>query len=259
MSKYESWSVNDVVQELNSSGFESSVSSCFSRHEILGNVLPLMEDEHLKEIGVTDPGQRLHVLKWIFDLTKDSPLRTQNPEISYRPQPKPKFTPTSSPSKSPEPSYSNQSPTKSQFSNSMSKTQSPNSMTKTQSPTSKPTTASSKNRQAPTRSSTNSMPTSSKPQNRPQTASNQENVPKFKRDHDKMVEQIRAARKYAAYQKAVEEGRAVGPPPELPPIEEPPDLVPCPYCGRKFGEEAARRHIPVCERTFSSSNRPRRK
>ena len=75
-----------------------------------------------------------------------------------------------------------------------------------------------------------------------------------------MVEQIRAARKYAAYQKAVEEGRAVGPPPELPPIEEPPDLVQCPYCGRKFGEEQARRHIPVCERSsFTKQNRSHKK
>lgn len=79
-------------------------------------------------------------------------------------------------------------------------------------------------------------------------ATNEENVPKYKRDHDKMVENIRAARKYAAYMKAVDEGRAVGPPPELPPIEEPEGLVQCPNCGRKFGEEAASRHIPVCER-----------
>ena len=88
-------------------------------------------------------------------------------------------------------------------------------------------------------------------------ASKNENVPKCKRDHDKMVEQIRAARKYAAYEKAVEEGRAVGPPPELPPIEEPEGLVPCPYCGRKFGEDAAKHHIPVCERMNSKRGNPR--
>ena len=31
------------------------------------------------------------------------------------------------------------------------------------------------------------------------------------------------------------------------------DLVPCNYCGRKFREEAAERHIPLCERKFKDS------
>jgi hypothetical protein len=85
---------------------------------------------------------------------------------------------------------------------------------------------------------------------------NPENVPKYKRDHDKMVETIRAARKYAAYEKAVQEGRAVGPPPELPPIEEPPGLVQCPNCGRKFGEDAYHHHAGVCERMNANKRTP---
>ncbi|OHT13843.1 hypothetical protein TRFO_43228 [Tritrichomonas foetus] len=72
---------------------------------------------------------------------------------------------------------------------------------------------------------------------------------KYKQEHQKLVEALRAARKYQAYEKAREEGRAVGPPPELPKYEiEDDDRVPCPYCGRKFGAEAAQRHISVCER-----------
>ena len=71
----------------------------------------------------------------------------------------------------------------------------------------------------------------------------------FRAQHEKLVESLRAARKYQAYEKAKEEGRAVGPPPEMPKYEpEDDDRVSCPYCGRKFGEEAAKRHITVCER-----------
>lgn len=72
---------------------------------------------------------------------------------------------------------------------------------------------------------------------------------KFKQEHEKLVEALRAARKIQAYEKAKEEGKAVGPPPELPKYEiADDDRVPCPYCGRKFGAEAAQKHIAVCER-----------
>lgn len=72
---------------------------------------------------------------------------------------------------------------------------------------------------------------------------------KFKQEHEKLVEALRAARKIQAYEKAKEEGKAVGPPPELPKYEiADDDRVPCPYCGRKFGAEAAQKHISVCER-----------
>jgi hypothetical protein len=71
-----------------------------------------------------------------------------------------------------------------------------------------------------------------------------------------MVEQMRAARKYAAYEKAKEEGRAVGPPPELAPIEEPEGMMPCPICGRRFGEAGYRSHVPVCERMNAGKKPP---
>jgi hypothetical protein len=79
---------------------------------------------------------------------------------------------------------------------------------------------------------------------------------KYKIEHEKLVESLRAARKYAAYEKAKEEGRAVGPPPELPKYEmADDDRVMCPYCGRKFAEEAAARHMPVCQR-MNGGNAP---
>ncbi|EAY20888.1 hypothetical protein TVAG_437140 [Trichomonas vaginalis G3] len=72
-------------------------------------------------------------------------------------------------------------------------------------------------------------------------------VPKYKLQHQELVKAMRAARKLQAYQDAVERGEAVGPPPEMPKIElVDDDRVQCPHCGRKFGEEQARRHIPNC-------------
>lgn len=80
---------------------------------------------------------------------------------------------------------------------------------------------------------------------------------KFKQEHEKLVEALRAARKVQAYEKAKEEGRAVGPPPELPKYEiEDDDRVQCPYCGRKFGQEAAQKHIAVCERMNAGKRGP---
>jgi len=73
-------------------------------------------------------------------------------------------------------------------------------------------------------------------------------IEKARREHDQMVKTIRASRKYLAYQKALEDGTAVGPPPELAPIQEPEGLVQCPSCGRKMSTEAAKHHFPVCER-----------
>ena len=223
MGDFESWDVSDLSTQLKSKGF-SEASECFSKHEIEGEVLPFINDDHLKEIGMTNVGERLKVLKWIKTVT-----------ASYSP-PIPEYS--STPTKTPP----------------------------------KPATAVSKARPSAPPSSSNTPMRSSvgssggsapKAAAKPKTANKKvpygdrtgDNVPKCKRDHDKMVEQIRAARKYMAYQKALEEGRAVGPPPELPPIEEPPDLVQCPNCGRKFGPEQAKRHIPVCERMNSGRNR----
>lgn len=72
-------------------------------------------------------------------------------------------------------------------------------------------------------------------------------VPKYKIVHQQLVESMRAARKLAAYEKALEQGKAVGPPPSLPKIDlVDDDRIQCPSCGRKFGQVQAERHIPNC-------------
>mmetsp|Transcript_133679 Transcript_133679/g.303179 ORF Transcript_133679/g.303179 Transcript_133679/m.303179 type:complete len:677 (+) Transcript_133679:18-2048(+) len=44
---------------------------------------------------------------------------------------------------------------------------------------------------------------------------------------------------------------------EMPVLQSAPDpsLVPCPHCGRRFRDEAAKRHIPICKKVFT--NKPR--
>lgn len=72
---------------------------------------------------------------------------------------------------------------------------------------------------------------------------------RFREEHEQLVQALRAARQFTAYEQAKQEGKAVGPPPALPKYEMAnDDRVQCPHCGRKFAEEAAARHISVCER-----------
>lgn len=212
---FNSWTADDVCDQLNSNGFDYAATP-FTKNQVTGDLLPMITEDHLKEMGIQSIGKRLLLLQWIRDTagvvsppTSAAPKPARQARNDYR-----------------DDDY-DQAPPPSKAKSSYQET------TKQ----AKPAASQKKAQQA--------------------AASKNENVPKCKRDHDKMVEQIRAARKYAAYEKAVEEGRAVGPPPELPPIEEPEGLVPCPYCGRKFGEDAAKHHIPVCERMNSKRGNPR--
>jgi len=79
---------------------------------------------------------------------------------------------------------------------------------------------------------------------------------KWRRDRDQLREAMQAAR---AYSKAKKEGGPL-PPPTAPTID--PSLVPCPHCGRRFNENAAQRHIPICARkaqNVANQNRGRRR
>lgn len=71
----------------------------------------------------------------------------------------------------------------------------------------------------------------------------------FREAHEALVENLRAARKFTEYEKARAEGKAVGPPPQMPKYEMPnDDRQECPFCHRKFGSDALAKHRPVCER-----------
>lgn len=63
----------------------------------------------------------------------------------------------------------------------------------------------------------------------------------WRQKHEELVGAIRNARQT---KRAMETG---GPLPPPPPPSINPDYVQCPYCGRRFNETAAERHIPFCK------------
>jgi len=78
----------------------------------------------------------------------------------------------------------------------------------------------------------------------------QPNKGNWRQKHTELIEALRNAR---ATKKAMAEGRPL-PPPPAPSLN--PDYIQCPYCGRRFNETAAERHIPFCkvrlyQQTFS--------
>lgn len=225
---WENLSVDDLADAIDSEGFHSA-AQMFKDQEIQGCVIPLITDEHLKEMGISPVGTRLKLIKFLKKLCNatrvpsrqkmidDQVFEETTTQRSYAQQTQPVKT-----RQVPAPAPQNRAAQ-------MGQTQP----------------------RAQKQSASTKRPTTAQP-----GASKDGEVPKYVRDHQKMVESIRAARKYAAYEKAVEEGRAVGPPPELPAFEEPEGLVQCPTCGRKMSEEAAKHHFPVCERmTYDKANR----
>lgn len=73
----------------------------------------------------------------------------------------------------------------------------------------------------------------------------------WRRNHEDFVNTIRAARGVSV---ALKTG---GPLPPPPPPSENPDYIKCDYCGRRFNETAAKRHISFCKEQKSRiSNKP---
>lgn len=71
--------------------------------------------------------------------------------------------------------------------------------------------------------------------------------PKYVVEHENLVASLKAARRYAAYADAAAAGKAKGPPPPMPQLQEvPDDRIQCKYCGRKFGQEQYERHVRHC-------------
>jgi hypothetical protein len=68
----------------------------------------------------------------------------------------------------------------------------------------------------------------------------------FRAEHAKLIAQMRCARAVPDdNNRAGAAGRAA----QLKNVEPEDDRVTCPHCNRKFAEQAAERHIPICERT----------
>ncbi|GLD98602.1 hypothetical protein PINS_up007319 [Pythium insidiosum] len=70
----------------------------------------------------------------------------------------------------------------------------------------------------------------------------------WKQQSNAFREAMRANREVT---KAIKEGR---PPPPMAPSAPDPSLIPCDFCGRRFNEKAAERHIPFCKEKSQRDN-----
>jgi hypothetical protein len=67
--------------------------------------------------------------------------------------------------------------------------------------------------------------------------------PKYKVEHENLIAGMRAARRMAAYEESAARGKARGPPPPMPVMQDVPDgRIECPTCHKKFGPEQYERH-----------------
>jgi hypothetical protein len=68
----------------------------------------------------------------------------------------------------------------------------------------------------------------------------------FRAEHAKLIAQMRCARAVPEDNSRAGPGGRAAPSKYVEPED---DRVTCPHCNRKFAEQAAERHIPICERT----------
>ena len=244
---YENWNIEELSDYIKNNGFEIE-SKLFLKAKINGNIIHLLTEEHLKEIGITLVGPRLNIYQLLKNLQKKNFNNNQNLINSKQTLPnlKNNFENFNEEEKK---------PIKSSIQNLNIEEEKKQIKKPVQNFINEEEKNSKISIKKPLQSLNNKTlprPTTALPLN---TSNDQEEIPKYKREHEKMVQSIRAARKYMKYQKDLEQGKAVGPPPELAPFEEPEGLVQCPTCGRKMGEEAAKHHFPVCSTNiFSKTN-----
>jgi len=70
MAPFQAWKTSEVVQELKVLGF-GQYSRQFQANEICGCHIPLLTDDHLREIGVASVGHRILLLRRFSDIAND--------------------------------------------------------------------------------------------------------------------------------------------------------------------------------------------
>ena len=316
---YLTWPVSIVVEQLNSIDLGQYAPN-FEKNDISGAVLPLLRDDHLKELGMKVIGHRLKFLKFVKSLERGSvplqPERKRQPAPSHEEAPHASNTPSTASNweqkrrqmmlkkmqaekhkqSDPEEEYEQPkpkkpAPVKKPPSRNLYDEVSDDDEPPPKKPIRKPAPAAApppqpyeddpnddrvecaychrkfaadriaKHEEVCARMSTKKKKVFDGSKMRLQGTEAAKYVTKeskqpekrkpskYKQEHEKLVQALQAARKIQEYEKAKEQGKAVGPPPELPKYEmEDDDRVQCPYCGRKFGSEVAQKHIAVCER-----------
>lgn len=75
---------------------------------------------------------------------------------------------------------------------------------------------------------------------------------KWRDQHNDFVQAMKYNRKVSQVEKTGGDIRAMAPPPQSSNV----GFTPCPYCGRKFGDVQAAKHIPVCKNTINKPKPP---
>ena len=93
--------------------------------------------------------------------------------------------------------------------------------------------------------------------NRPPPQKQQRSVPEWKKQHIDFINHIRYAKRMTTVQKQGGDIRLLAPPPAQ--LADPTaDYVQCPHCRRKYNQQAAERHIPLCKNIINKPKPPPR-
>ena len=208
---YEDWSTAEVVRQLKQLGF-GQYSREFQTNEIKGVHLPLITEDHLKEMGVTSIGHRILMLRRFADIAQGkAPKNTQS--LAQQPKEIRRSTPAFDEPKRPAPTRSiSEKTTPAQAAAPAPSSQfSRNSVRRNNIANPRPSVEESSDSDSPppSRQPPRRQPVEKKPEPTRTASSRQE---------DAFVTQKEDF------------------------------MVTCQYCGRKLQPDAAKRHIPVCGR-----------
>jgi hypothetical protein len=84
---FRSWGTSDVVRQLKFLGF-GQYASRFQANEICGVHLPLLTEDHLKELGVNSIGHRILMLRRFSDIANNMPVSPMEQETVRRMPPR---------------------------------------------------------------------------------------------------------------------------------------------------------------------------
>ena len=222
---YSSWTAREVGNRLKELGF-GTYSRSFIVNEISGQHLPYITEEHLTEMGISQIGHRMLLLKRISEIVAGKNVQPVSFDLSKSSQPKQTEVPK---------------PTKPSYNEEVSYPEPQESFTRKTIPKS----AKSSVRDTYVTQDDDPVPSvmENTIQSRRNTSSNSRQKP---------VEQtISKPTNDDVYLSST---TSVGSKPSVSSSDQK-EMVTCEYCGRKFNQEAAQRHIPVCARIRGKSSK----
>jgi hypothetical protein len=274
---FKEWNTADLVRQLKALGFGQYCQE-FQMNEITGLHLPLLTEDHLKEIGVSSVGHRILMLRRFSDIVLGKDTRQPPPRPADAAKPAAR-KPDPIPAERPKPALvlSRNVDARFDLSDASSDGCDPPRPAFAPPPQPKRADAPKSPTKKPEPAALAGAPKKAEPPV-PQRRPEQTLPPKRTAAAVAAGAQAKPEGRFDAYQAADASGQAGAPdarrsvarsgftealcsrrPAEPAPAEKPPGdgLVTCDYCGRRLQPEAAKRHIPVCAKC-NSGRAPRR-